>query len=240
MIEEGADIIDVGGESTRPGADIVDEAEELKRVVPVVEGLCSKGVAVSVDTTKAAVAEESLKAGAEIINDVSAMTTDGRMAEVVAKEGAGIVLMHMRGTPRTMQNDLTYVEIMGEIFGYLEQRLRSAEASGIETEKVAIDPGIGFGKSCEGNLDIIRRLSELTTLGRPIMLGTSRKSFISKTVSAEVERRLGGTLATIAIGVANGASLLRVHDVKQARAAADMAGAIALKGERGPAHASDV
>jgi dihydropteroate synthase len=233
MVEEGAHIIDVGGESSRPGAKPVGANEELGRVLPVVGALAKQGITVSVDTTKAIVAEEALKAGAEIINDISSLGEDPRMAEVVAEYNAAVVLMHMRGTPETMQEDLHYEDMMAEIFLFLKERLDRALASGIEPERIIIDPGIGFGKSPEGNLEIIRRLAELKTLGRPVLVGTSRKSFIGKLLGAGVEDRLPGTLATTVAGILAGAHMVRVHDVKQALQAARTADAL-KKGEFSP------
>ncbi|MEE9615304.1 MAG: dihydropteroate synthase [Thermodesulfobacteriota bacterium] len=226
MAGEGADFIDVGGESTRPGAAPVDEAEEVKRVIPVVRALAKEGMAVSVDTTRAAVAREALEEGAEMINDVSALEGDPEMAGVVAESGAAVVLMHMRGTPRNMQENVGYRDMMGEIFNYLRERLDYAESSGIGAESTVIDPGIGFGKSAAGNMEIIKRLGELKALGRPILLGSSRKSFIGKTLGTANGRNLAGTLATVTAAVLNGAHIVRVHDVGEAREAAAMATAL--------------
>lgn len=226
MVEEGADIIDVGGESSRPGAAPVAAAEELRRIVPVIEELSKKGVTVSVDTTKAIVAGEALEKGAEIINDISAMRKDGDMAAVAAKYGAGVVLMHMRGDAATMQLDTRYSDLMGEIFDYLSERVDYALSAGIEKEKIAVDPGIGFAKSAAGNLEIIRRLKELKALGRPVLVGTSRKSFIGKTLGAEADSRLCGTISTISAAILNGANIVRVHDVKEAKEAILMTDAI--------------
>lgn len=223
MAEEGADWIDVGGESTRPGAEPVPEAEEMKRVIPVVEALSKKGIAVSIDTTKAAVAREALKSGAEIVNDVSAMTMDSAMESVCAEFRCPVVLMHMRGTPETMQLDTGYTDLMGEVFGYLLERLDSAVKAGIDPESLIIDPGIGFGKSREGNVELISNLSELRTLGKPILVGPSRKTFIGKTLGEDGDARLTGTLALLALAIRNGASMLRVHDVREARRVAAMA-----------------
>lgn len=230
MVEEGADFIDVGGESTRPGAGAVEEDEELKRVMPVVGELVKSGLVVSIDTTKAAVARAALDAGAEMVNDVSALTRDKLMAGVVAQYKAAIILMHSRGTPGTMQSRTDYEDLMGEVFGYLSERIGYAVDSGIDMEATAIDPGIGFAKSVEGNLEIIRRLGELKSLGRPILVGTSRKSFIGKTLGGAAEagagKRLSGTLSIVAASVLAGAQILRVHDVKEAKEAAAMADAL--------------
>ncbi|MBI5238432.1 MAG: dihydropteroate synthase, partial [Deltaproteobacteria bacterium] len=233
MAEEGADWIDVGGESTRPGASSVDEGEELKRVIPVIEALSSKGLTVSVDTSKAIVAGEAIKAGAGIVNDISGMT-DPRMAGVSADAGVPVVIMHMRGTPQTMQDAVEYKDLSGEVFDYLLSRIRYALKSGINPENIIIDPGIGFGKSREGNLELIRNLSCFKTLGRPVLVGPSRKSFIGRTLDRPAGERLSGTLAVLAAAVLNGAHILRVHDVPEARDAARMADAIKNSGAHPP------
>lgn len=215
MASEGADIIDVGGESSRPGAEPAEAAEELERVMPVVEGLVGVGISVSIDTTKSQVAERALSAGAEMVNDISALGSDPEMAGVVARHGAAVVLMHMRGTPRTMQDDVTYTDMMAEIFAYLSARVDCATARGIDREKIVIDPGIGFGKSPEANLEILRRLGELKSLGAAVLVGTSRKSFIGKTLGLEISERLSASLAAATAAVAGGAHMVRVHDVKE-------------------------
>jgi dihydropteroate synthase len=226
MLDDGADWIDVGGESTRPGAAPVAEAEELKRVLPVVEALAGEGVTVSIDTTKAEVARLALEAGAEIVNDVSALTMDPAMAGVVAASGAGVCLMHMRGTPVSMQDDLSYRDLTGEVMAYLSGRLDHALRCGIEAERVIVDPGIGFGKSADGSLELIRRLSEFGGLGRPVLVGPSRKSFIGRALDLDVDSRLSATVAVSTIAVLNGAGVLRVHDVKEAAQAARMGEAV--------------
>lgn len=226
MIEDGADWIDVGGESTRPGAAPVEEATELERVLPVVEALAGTGATVSIDTTKAGVARRALDAGAEIVNDVSALGADPAMARVVAESGAAVVLMHMRGTPRTMQADVGYLDLTGTVFRYLRSRLEYAVERGIRSDKTIIDPGIGFGKSSAGSLELIRDLGDLSPLGRPILVGPSRKSFIGRTLALDPDKRLAATLAACTAAVLNGAGILRVHDVKEAREAASMAVAI--------------
>ena len=220
MADEGADIIDVGGESSRPGAIDVPEEEEIRRVVPVVEELSRRGLAISVDTVKSRVADIALSAGAEIINDISAMQRDPLMAGVVKRHGAGVALMHMRGTPKTMQTETHYEDLMAEVFDYLLDRVEFAEDFGIEREKIAIDPGVGFAKTSSGCLEIIRRLGELKTIGAPILIGASRKSFIGKTVSdggAAAGERLTGTLAAISAALLNGADMIRAHDVKETK-----------------------
>lgn len=226
MVEEGADWIDVGGESTRPLAHPVDAIEEKKRILPIVERLVKKGVTISVDTSKASVAQAALDAGAEIINDISALA-DPQMAGVCVAAKAIVVLMHMRGTPGDMQTDTKYGDLMTEVYCHLLSRVQYAEASGIETGRIVIDPGIGFGKSVEGNLALIKRLAEFKGIGRPILVGASRKSFIG-TISGGQEPldRVEGTIAAHTAAILKGASILRVHDVKAAKRAADMADAL--------------
>lgn len=227
MASEGADWIDVGGESTRPGAEPVSAAEEIKRVVPVIEALSKEGLTVSVDTMKADVAEAAIDAGAAIVNDVSALSFDARMAEAVAKHGSALIIMHMRGTPKTMQLDTGYSDLMSEVYGYLHERMEFAASKGIDPEAIIVDPGLGFGKSVEGNLEILGRLREFKSLGRPVLVGPSRKSFIGKTLGAQdTGERLAGTLSACALAVNNGAAIIRVHDVKEARRAALIAEAI--------------
>lgn len=230
MIEEGADWIDIGGESTRPGAKPVTATDEIKRVVPVIEALATKGATVSVDTTKVDVAKAAIEAGAEIVNDVSALTMDKDMAAVCASMGAPVILMHMRGTPATMQLDTAYKDLIGEVYDYLAERVEAAVSAGIGRDKIIIDPGIGFGKSGEGNLELIKNLAEFRSMGLPILIGASRKSFIGKTIGAAMEDRVTGTLAAHTVALMNGANILRVHDVRQARKAADMTDAIRMSG----------
>jgi dihydropteroate synthase len=227
MEEEGADIIDIGGESTRPNATPVNHDEELRRVIPVLERLAGRlTVPVSVDTFKAAVAREALAAGAEIVNDISGLTFDERMAEEVAAAHAGLVLMHTRGRPAEMQKETAYDSLIAEVTAGLNDSLVLAEAAGIDATRIVVDPGIGFGKSAGGNLEIIRKLSEFSSLGRPIMVGTSRKSFIGAVLGRDVAERGFGTAATVALAIANGASIVRVHDVREMRDVADMAMAL--------------
>jgi dihydropteroate synthase len=227
MEAEGADIIDIGGESTRPFASQVDPDEELRRVMPVIEGLSGRlSIPISIDTFKADVAREALAAGAEIVNDISALTFDERMGDVVAAANAGLVLMHTRGRPAEMQKDTAYTSILSEIIESLRKSLLLAGQAGVETDRIVVDPGIGFGKSTEGNCEIIRRLAELGVLGRPVMIGTSRKSFIGAVLGHPVGERTFGTAATVAVALANGASLFRVHDVKEMRDTVDMAMAL--------------
>ena len=227
MEGEGADLIDIGGESTRPGAAPVDAAEELRRVIPVIEGLAGRlRIPLSIDTTKATVAKAALAAGAEIVNDISGLTFDPALARVVAELGAGLVLMHTRGTPGEMQRDTAYADLVGEIREFLGDALERAREAGIESERIVVDPGIGFGKNAAGNLEIIRRLREFASLGRPVLLGPSRKSFIGAVLGGSAADRLFGTAAAVAVALANGATLFRVHDVKVMRDVVDMAWAL--------------
>lgn len=228
MEANGADIIDIGGESTRPFSPPVDVDEELRRVVPVVEALAGRlSVPISVDTYKAAVVRAAMNAGAEIANDISGLTFDDAMAATVAETGAGLVVMHTRGTPETMQLTTGYDDIVANVISFLSQSLHRARSAGIADERVVVDPGIGFGKSLAGNLELLRRISEFAGLGRPVLLGTSRKTFIGTVLNRDVDERLFGTAATVALGVARGASIFRVHDVRAMRDVADMAHAIA-------------
>jgi len=216
MEEAGADIIDVGGESSRPGSEPVSADEEMERVVPLIEKLeGTLSIPISIDTMKAAVARRALEAGAEMVNDVSAMSFDGQMPEVVASHRVPVVLMHMRGQPRTMQEgDLSYRSLMGEIAGFLEGRIEAAVSAGVDRENVIVDPGIGFGKSTTDNIAILRNLRELKALGRPILVGASRKRFIGQITDREdPEDRLEGTAASVTASILNGAHIVRVHDV---------------------------
>lgn len=220
MARAGADMIDIGGESTRPGAAPVSAEEELRRVIPVVERLAD--LLVSIDTMKAAVAERALGAGARIVNDIRALRFDPRMVEVVRDAGAGLVLMHMQGTPQTMQEAPHYNDVVTEVRTFLAERVAFAEARGVKKSQIAVDPGIGFGKTVEQNLQLLARLEELAALGCPVLVGTSRKSFIGKVLAPpgagpvrETGRRLWGTAATVAWAVAHGARVVRVHDVAE-------------------------
>ena len=218
MIAEGADIIDVGGESTRPGAALVSLEEELKRVVPVVNELAKRSnVPISIDTTKAAVARAALDAGAAIVNDISALRFDFHVADEAAKSGAGLVLMHSRGTPATMQRLPPVAEIMEEVKSSLRSSVAMAKRRGVKPESIVVDPGLGFGKSHEQNIELIARLDQLASAfpGLPILIGTSRKSFIGRILdSAPATERLHGTMASISAAVLHGANIVRVHDVK--------------------------
>jgi dihydropteroate synthase len=222
----GAGILDIGGESTRPGAEAVPAEEELRRVIPVIQGLAAPEVQISVDTSKAAVAAAALDAGAAIVNDVTALRGDSGMAAVCAEHGATVVLMHMRGNPRTMQDDPRYEDVVAEVKGFLAERLEAATAAGIAEERVWLDPGIGFGKTAAHNMELLRRLGELRELGRPLVIGTSRKSFIGRVDGSAAADRLGGTIASSVLAAAEGAEVLRVHDVAEVRQALTVAAAI--------------
>jgi dihydropteroate synthase len=210
---QGAGILDVGGESTRPGARPVAADEELRRVLPVLEGLKDAGARLSVDTCKSAVAARALEAGATFVNDVTALRGDPEMAGVIAAAGADCCLMHMLGDPRTMQDDPKYEDVVSEVKAFLEDRLRFATARGIGEERIVLDPGIGFGKTVAHNLELLARIDELVALGRPVLVGTSRKSFIGRLTGRPVDERLAGTIATNVLAYAGGARLFRVHDV---------------------------
>ncbi|HEX3561397.1 MAG TPA: dihydropteroate synthase [Solirubrobacterales bacterium] len=235
LADEGADFLDVGGESTRPGAEAVGAEEELRRVAPVVEALAGDGLAVSIDTSKVAVAEVALDAGAAMVNDVTALRAEPELAGLCAERGTDIVLMHMLGDPRTMQENPVYDDVVEEVKAFLAERIEFATSEGIDEERIWIDPGIGFGKTVEHNLELHRRLGELVELGRPIAFGSSRKGFIGKLTGAEVGQRLGGTIASNVIAYANGAAMLRVHDVKPMREALTVADAILTKRTPGSA-----
>ncbi len=224
---EGADVLDIGGESTRPGSLPVPEDEELARVLPVVRKLRPQTrVLISVDTTKAAVARAVLDAGADIINDTSALRADPEMAPLVARSGAAVILMHMKGTPRTMQDAPCYEDLFGEITTFLAERCRAAEAAGIAADRVIVDPGIGFGKTAEHNLALLGRLDAFQELGRPVLVGFSRKAFIGRVLGLPPEDRLEGTIAAAVLSVSRGADILRVHDVGPVARAVRMAEAI--------------
>jgi len=215
MLDEGAAIVDVGGESTRPGAAGVSTDEELRRVVPVLEQL--SGAPVSIDTSKAEVARRALELGAELVNDVTALRGDPALAEVVAESDAYLCLMHMQGEPRTMQADPRYDDVVSEIAAFLEERLGAAVAAGIAEERICLDPGIGFGKTVEHNFELVRRLDELTALGRPVVIGFSRKSSLGKLLG-DPHATTGSVAASVGAAVAayeRGATILRVHDVRE-------------------------
>jgi dihydropteroate synthase len=233
MQAEGADIVDVGGESTRPGSGPVSEQEELRRVLPAIEAAVARlGLPVSIDTTKSGVARAALDAGAEIINDISGLRFDAELAELAAASGAGLVLMHIRGKPRTMQRDIHYDDLMGEIVGELSESTERALSAGCRREQLVVDPGIGFGKTAEHNLAIINELGRVGELGYPVLIGPSRKSFMGKTLGLEVGERLEATIAACVVGLLRGARIFRVHDILEARRALDMAEAI-VRGSSG-------
>jgi dihydropteroate synthase len=223
LAAEGADVLDVGGESTRPGAEAVGAEEELRRVAPVIAALAGDGLAVSIDTSKVAVAGAALDAGAGMVNDVTALRAEPDLAGLCADRGCEVVLMHMLGDPRTMQENPTYDDVVDDVRAFLAERIEFAVAQGIDEERIWVDPGIGFGKTVEHNLELHRRLGELAELGRPIAFGSSRKSFIGKLTGAEVHDRLGGSIASNVIAFANGARMLRVHDVGPMRQALTVA-----------------
>jgi dihydropteroate synthase len=224
LAQQGAEILDVGGESTRPGAKEISAEEELARVEPVVAGLAT--ATVSIDTSKLVVAEAALNAGASIVNDITALRNNPEVASLCADRDAGLILMHMQGDPRTMQEAPAYDDVVDEIKAFLAERLQVALDAGVAEERVWLDPGIGFGKTLDHNLELLRRLGELRELGRPLVVGTSRKGFIGKIDDSAVGDRLGGTIASSVFAVAEGADVLRVHDVAEMAQAARVATAI--------------
>jgi dihydropteroate synthase len=215
MIREGADLVDVGGESTRPGAKPVSSEEEIRRVVPVIARLARERILVSIDSSKAAVAEAAIRAGAKILNDVTALRGDPAMGRLAAHAKVPVILMHMKGSPRTMQQNPKYRDVVEEILGFFREILRIALRVGISRDKIILDPGIGFGKSPKHNLEILRRLDEFRSLGRPLAIGTSRKSFIGRALGRRVDDRVSGTAATVAGAILRGADVVRVHDVRE-------------------------
>jgi len=229
LASEGAQVLDVGGESTRPGAPAVSAAEELERVGPVVEALAGPGgpgAAVSIDTSKAAVAEAALQVGASWVNDVTALRADPELGGLCAERRCEVVLMHMLGTPRTMQEDPRYGDVVDDVRAFLAERVEAAIGAGIDERRIMVDPGIGFGKTVEHNLELLRRLGELGDLGRPIVIGSSRKSFIAKLTGRPPGERLGGTVASNVLALVAGAEVFRVHDVREVGEALHVAEAI--------------
>ena len=228
MVEDGADILDVGGESTRPGSEAVPADEELERVRPVIERLAElhPAIPISIDTRKADVAAEALDAGAAIVNDVSG-GSDPAMFDVVRERGAAVVLMHMRGDPKTMQEAPRYDDVVGEVHEYLRQRIEAAELAGIAQERIAVDPGLGFGKDLEHNLELLSGIDALLDLGRPVLVGPSRKRFIGTLLDLPEDERVEGTIGAVVWSLARGAHLVRVHDVKEVVRAVRVADAIA-------------
>lgn len=227
MENVGADIIDIGGESTRPGSTPVPLEEELERVIPVISAIRDKSdIPISIDTYKSRIAKQAIESGANMVNDISALRFDEEMKYVVAEEGIPIVLMHMQGEPRNMQDNPVYDDVVKDIISFLDQRIQEAIDAGISKDNIAIDPGIGFGKTLEHNLEIIKRLEEFTVLRLPILLGTSRKSFIGQITGVPTNKRLPGTIASSVIGVINGADIVRVHDVGELKNALEVTEAI--------------
>jgi dihydropteroate synthase len=215
LAEQGASILDVGGESTRPGADPVPADEERQRVIPVIEGLADGGAQLSIDTSKVAVAEAALDAGASYVNDVTAFRAEPGLAALVAERGVDCCLMHMLGTPRSMQDDPRYDDVVSEVKAFLQERLAFAVAEGVPEERVMLDPGIGFGKTVEHNLELLRRLDEIVALGRPVVIGLSRKAFLGRITGREAGERAVATAAANALALERGASVFRVHDVAE-------------------------
>ena len=216
LADDGAHILDIGGESTRPGAQPVDADEELRRVLPVIEGLAEAAKAeISIDTAKAEVASRAIDAGASIVNDVSAFRFEPELAQLVADAGVECCLMHMLGEPRTMQDDPRYDDVVADVKAFLEERMQFATAAGVSEERIWLDPGIGFGKTVEHNLELLRRLDEIVALGRPVVVGTSRKSFLGKLTGKGEKERLPGTIATNVMALERGARVFRVHDVAE-------------------------
>ena len=227
MVEQGADVLDIGAESSQPGAVPIDEEEERRRLISVVRAVCRRTtVPVSVDTTKASIAQEALDVGAALINDISALRFDARMGDVVAKSGAGLILMHMQGTPQTMQRAAQYTDVVEEVRQFLKARLEAAREAGIQAERILLDPGIGFGKNCQHNVVLLDRLDAFHTLGRPLVIGVSRKAFIGKILGRPVGERLMGTAGAVAVAVMKGARMVRVHDVAPIRDVVKMVEAI--------------
>jgi dihydropteroate synthase len=227
LVEEGADLLDVGAESTRPGAVPIDEAEERRRLIPVVSAVAKVvSTPISVDTSKAVVARAAIDAGATIVNDVTALRHDPEMVELVAQTGAGVVLMHMQGNPRTMQQAPTYQDVVEDVAAFLAQRAQYAMERGVAQRQIIVDPGIGFGKVLVHNLDLLARLRTFTRLGFPLLVGVSRKSFIGRLVDQPVQDRVWGTAAAVALAVEQGAQILRVHDVGAMRDVVKVAAAI--------------
>ncbi len=229
--EDGADILDIGGESTRPGSDFITLEEELNRVMPVIEGVLERaGVPVSIDTTKAEVARQALRAGCAMVNEISALRLDEEMLPLLVNSGVPFCLMHMQGMPKDMQVEPHYDDVIGEISAFLRERAEVAEEAGADPSNIMIDPGIGFGKTLKHNLEILRRLRELRSLGYTLVLGTSRKSFIGKILDLPEDERVEGTAASVALGICEGADIVRVHDVREMARVARVADAIMGKG----------
>jgi len=231
LAEEGADIIDIGGESTRPGSEPVPIEEELRRIIPVIEQLAHKiNVPISIDTYKSRVAKEALDSGAWMVNDISGLRFDPEMKKVIAEYDVPVVLMHIQGTPRNMQENPKYENLLEDIKSYLNQSVSIAEEAGIGEDKIIIDPGIGFGKTLDDNLKILKNLREFKSLEKPVMIGVSRKSFIGKILDLPTDERLEGSLVSMAVAIMNGANILRVHDIKESKRVAKLVDAILKSG----------
>ena len=240
LASQGADIIDIGGESTRPGSNPISLHEEIERVIPVISGLRKKtDILISVDTSKSEVARAAMDAGADIINDISSFRFDPRMPLLAAEREVPVILMHMKGTPETMQINPLYEDLFGEIHGFLDERISFSLSCGIKREKIIIDPGIGFGKSLKNNLALINNLSFLEPLDRPILVGISRKSFIGKILDLPPEKRIEGTIASAVLSILKGAHILRVHDVEEVRRAVRVAEAIVNEDFPSPGYQED-
>jgi dihydropteroate synthase len=230
MVEQGADILDIGAESSKPGAIPIDEQEERRRLIPIVQAVCRRvSIPVSIDTTKASIAEQALDVGAAMINDISALRFDARMGAVVAKSGAGVILMHMQGHPETMQHAAQYVDVVEEVRQFLKARVEAAKAMGIPPERILLDPGIGFGKNYSHNLALLNQLDTLCALG-PLVVGVSRKAFIGKMLNRPIGERLMGTAGAVAVAIMKGARMVRVHDVAPIRDVVRMIEAIGKAG----------
>lgn len=238
MVEQGADVLDIGAESTKPGAVPIDEEEERRRLIPIVRTICRQtAIPVSIDTTKASIAQQALDVGAVLINDISALRFDARMGDVVAKSGAGLILMHMQGTPQTMQHGAQYIDVVEEVQEFLKRRLEAAKEAGIHPHRILLDPGIGFGKNCRHNLVLLDRLDAFRTLGRPLVVGVSRKAFIGKMLGRPIDERLMGTAGAVAVAVMKGARMVRVHDVAPIRDVVKIVEAIQTIGNEQARHA---
>jgi len=234
LVEQGADILDIGGESTRPGAQPVEEGEELKRVIPVIERIADKvNIPVSIDTVKPGVARRAVAAGASIINDVMANREEPEMWKIVAETGAGYIVNHIKGTPQTMQLNPVYSDVVKEVNEYFEERLGRLKSAAVNEEQVVLDPGLGFGKTVEHNLKILKNIRAFAKWGRPVMIGASRKSFIGKILNLDVKFRLSGSLACAAWSVMNGVKIIRVHDVSETVQVVKMIEAIMREGDAG-------
>lgn len=234
MVGQGADIIDIGGESTRPGAEPVQEDTELSRILPVIRGLAGKiKIPISIDTYKSGIAAKALEEGAALVNDISGFHFDSKMPQVVAEFQVPVVVMHTAGRPKTMQQEACYKELINDIIGYLQEAIQLGLAAGISPDNFIIDPGLGFGKTPADNLRLLRELPRFKTLGRPIMIGASRKSFIGKVLGLPLEERLEGSLAAAAIAIFNGANIIRTHDLKETKRVASIVDAILRNTEVG-------